>query len=104
MEDEKSDMVLRQVVETCLKLASHRFDKIRALFRHQDQGEYDASLDVPGPPLLPDDSRSQNILISDVRTSPRITAIIDWEFIETACASSFAQYLAVRGGLEGPVP
>ena len=53
---------------------------------------YDSSLDIAGFPLCPGDFHSQNIMIVDADTSPRISAVIDWEFSCTEGTSSFAQY------------
>ncbi|KAH7881939.1 hypothetical protein F5I97DRAFT_458712 [Phlebopus sp. FC_14] len=53
---------------------------------------YDNSLDAKGFPLLRGDFRSQNILVVDVESHPRITAIIDWDNAQAVCTSSFAQY------------
>ncbi|KIJ55999.1 hypothetical protein M422DRAFT_23467 [Sphaerobolus stellatus SS14] len=54
---------------------------------------YDTSLDIQGFPLAPGDFHSQNIMVTDTdTTSPRITAVIDWEFTSTDFTSSFAQY------------
>jgi len=53
---------------------------------------YDPSLDIDGFPLCPADFHSQNILIVDADTSPRISAVIDWEFSCTHGTSSFSQY------------
>ena len=52
---------------------------------------YDTSLDTTGFPLCPADFHSQNIMISDADTSPRITVVIDWAFSGTHATSSFAQ-------------
>ena len=53
---------------------------------------YDSSLDAAGFPICPGDFHSQNIMIVDSDTSPRITAVIDWEFSGPQPTSSFAQY------------
>ncbi|KAF9510052.1 hypothetical protein BS47DRAFT_1373386 [Hydnum rufescens UP504] len=53
---------------------------------------YDNSLDAKGFPLMPADFHSQNIMVTDVDSVPRIVAVIDWEFSSTAATSSFAQY------------
>ena len=53
---------------------------------------YNPSLDTAGFPICPGDFHSQNIMIVDADTSPRITAVIDWEFSGTHATSSFAQY------------
>ncbi|KAF8964239.1 hypothetical protein BDZ97DRAFT_1660637 [Flammula alnicola] len=53
---------------------------------------FDPSVDSHGCPLCPGDFHSQNIMITDVDTHPRITAIIDWEFSGPDFATSFAQY------------
>ena len=53
---------------------------------------YDPSLDIAGFPLCPGDFHSQNIMIVDADTSPRISAVIDWEFSGTIGTSSFSQY------------
>ncbi|EJC99876.1 uncharacterized protein FOMMEDRAFT_170389 [Fomitiporia mediterranea MF3/22] len=165
MPDDKREIVLRQVADILLELASHRFDKIGALVKGEGEGRdawkieplscvcdpdgedydpnasektyssgtdywiskcndklknihendfgsenklynysfiwflrslipalYDATLDESGFPLMPSDFHSQNIMVMDVETSPRITGVIDWEFCSTACTSSFAQY------------
>lgn len=165
MDDAKREIVLRQVVDILLELASHRFNKIGVLskrecdgdsneswyispivnspddpsysqampsttfnssidyslayanaylenirntnFGHKDKPEtfaiawfmrslipalYDTSLDTAGFPLCPGDFHSQNIMITDADTSPRITGVIDWEFTRTRATSTFAQY------------
>jgi hypothetical protein len=162
MEDSKRKIVLRQVVDILLELASQRFDKIGMLYQ-QDSNErawyiapivpslhdsialqavppttftsgvdywlaqananltsirntdfghdtkiyeyghawflrslipalYDPSLDTAGFPLCPGDFHSQNIMIVEADTSPRISGVIDWEFTGTQPTSSFAQY------------
>jgi len=49
----------------------------------------DPSLDAEGFPIFHGDFHSQNILVADLDTpSPRITAVIDWEFTATDCTSS----------------
>ena len=53
---------------------------------------YDPSLDVAGFPLSPGDFQSPNIMIVDADTSPRISAVIDWELSCTEGTSSFSQY------------
>ncbi|KIM43525.1 hypothetical protein M413DRAFT_25879 [Hebeloma cylindrosporum] len=53
---------------------------------------FDPSLDIHGFPLTPGDFHSQNIMITDVDTYPRITAIIDWEFSSADFVTTFAQY------------
>ena len=53
---------------------------------------YDNSLDASAFPLLPGDLHSQNILLTNLDSDPRIMAVIDWEFTATAPTSSFAQY------------
>ena len=53
---------------------------------------YDNSLDVTGFPIVPGDFHSQNIMITDTDSGPRIASVIDWEFSSTAATSSFAQY------------
>ncbi|KIM43576.1 hypothetical protein M413DRAFT_443503 [Hebeloma cylindrosporum] len=53
---------------------------------------FDPSLDIHGFPLNPGDFHSQNIMITDIDTHPRITAIIDWEFSGADFVTSFAQY------------
>jgi hypothetical protein len=53
---------------------------------------YDPSLDATGFPICPRDLHSQNIMIVGSDTSPRITAVIDWEFSGPYPTSSFAQY------------
>ncbi|KAJ3513461.1 hypothetical protein NLJ89_g2933 [Agrocybe chaxingu] len=54
---------------------------------------YDTSLDAKGFPLIHGDFHLQNIMVIDTDTpSPRITAIVDWEFTSTVPTSSFAQY------------
>ena len=53
---------------------------------------YDPSLDATGFPICPGDFHSQNIMIVDSDTSPRISAVIDWEFSGPYPTSSFAQY------------
>ena len=163
MEDSKREIVLRQVVDILLELASQRFDKIGMLFRQENHTDptnawyivpyigppdettvhslsktftsvidywldysntqlksiydtrfgddakifeysqtwflrslipalYDPSLDIAGFPLSPVDFHSQNIMIVDADTSPRISGVIDWEFSRTHGTSSFAQY------------
>ena len=165
MEDSKREVVLRQVVDILLELASQRFDKLGSLFQQEshtdpknawyigpttygpdytkvlpaslsktftsivdywitytnneltticdtrfgdaykihDYGHmwffrslipalYDPSLDIAGFPLCPGDFHSQNIMIVDADTSPRISAVIDWEFSGTIGTSSFANY------------
>ena len=53
----------------------------------------DTSLDAQGFPLQHGDFHSQNILVADFDTpSPRISAVIDWEFTSTEATSCFAQY------------
>ena len=168
MEDSKREIVLRQVVDILLELASQRFDKIGMLFQQDSPTDpksawyimpyigsttpgpgdttvqaslyktftsvidywlayaniklktihdtrfghfnkiyeygmtwclrslipalYDPSLDTAGFPLCPGDFHSQNIMIVDADTSPRISAVIDWEFSCTHGTSSFSQY------------
>ena len=163
MEDSKREIVLRQVVDILLELASQRFDKVGMLFRQENHTDpknawyivpyigppddttlhslsktftsvidywlayantqlktiydtrfgdktkiyeyahtwflrslipalYDPSLDNAGFPLCPGDFHSQNIMIIDADTSPRISAVIDWEFSCSHGTSSFAQY------------
>jgi hypothetical protein len=161
MEDSKREIVLRQVVEIFLELASLRFDKIGMLnqegnehawyiapmvpslndspalqavpsitftsgidywlaqananltsIRNTNFGRttkiyeyghawflrslipalYDPSLDAAGFPLCPGDFHSQNIMVVDADTSPRISGVIDWEFSGTLPTSSFSQY------------
>jgi hypothetical protein len=53
---------------------------------------YDPSLDAAGFPICPGDFHSQNIMIVDSDSSPRITAVIDWECSGPYPTSSFAQY------------
>ncbi|KIM88331.1 hypothetical protein PILCRDRAFT_771158 [Piloderma croceum F 1598] len=53
---------------------------------------YDPSLDATGFPICPGDFHSQNIMIIDSDTSPRIAAVIDWELSSPHATSSFAQY------------
>ena len=53
---------------------------------------YNPSLDVAGFPLSPGDFHSQNIIVTDVESNPRITAVLDWELSSTLPTSSFAQY------------
>ena len=54
---------------------------------------HDPSLDIAGFPIFPGDFHSQNIMIVfDADTSPRISAVIDWEFSCTHGTSSFSQY------------
>ena len=53
---------------------------------------FDPSLDLHGCPLTPGDFHSQNIMVIDADTKPRITSIIDWEFTGPDFVSSFAQY------------
>jgi hypothetical protein len=53
---------------------------------------YDSSLDSTGFPLCPGDFHSQNIMIINANTSPRVSAVIDWELSGTHATSSFAQY------------
>jgi hypothetical protein len=53
---------------------------------------YDPSLDAAGFPICPADFHSQNIMIVDGDTSPRIAAVIDWEFSVSQATSSFAKY------------
>jgi Phosphotransferase enzyme family len=53
---------------------------------------YDSSLDATGFPLCPGDFHSQNIMIIDADTLPRIAGVIDWELSGTHATSSFAQY------------
>ncbi|KAJ3125884.1 hypothetical protein HK098_008135 [Nowakowskiella sp. JEL0407] len=53
---------------------------------------YDNSLDYDGFPLMPGDFHSQNILIENKDTDPKIVGVIDWEFSATTPTSSFAQY------------
>ena len=143
MEDSKREIVLRQVVDILLELASQRFDEIGILLRQvtltprmlildqwypipttmqpnrlfnkhfisaagfwlalastnlktfhdtrfgaaqQDiplwpcmvPALYDPSLDIEGFPLCPGDFYSQNIMIIDADTSPRISAVLFW--------------------------
>ena len=162
MEDSKREIVLRQVVDILLELASQRFDKVGMLFQQEGHTDtknswyimpyigpstpddkalsktftsvvdywlafsnaklktvcdrrfgqstkifeyntrwflrslipslYDPSLDIAGFPLFPGDFHSQNIMIVDADTSPRISAVIDWEFSCTHGTSSFSQY------------
>jgi hypothetical protein len=166
MEDSKREIVLRQVVDILLELASQRFDKIGMLLRQESHTDsknawyigpmipdpddditeqafpcnkiftsvvdfwlaranhnlktiydadfgaaqniyryghawfmrslvpalYDPSLDISGFPLCPGDFHSQNIMIVDADKSPRISAVIDWEFSGTVGTSSFSQY------------
>ena len=165
MKDSKREIVLRQVVDILLELASQRFDKIGMLFRQESHTDsknawyigpmipdpdddtteqafsheiftsavdfwlacantklktiydtqfgaankiyryghawflrsiipalYDPSLDIAGFPLCPGGFHSQNIMIVDADTSPRISAVIDWEFSGTQGTSSFSQY------------
>ena len=157
MEESKREIVLRQVVDILLELASQRFDKVGMLFQQESDSKnawyimpyvqvgpstldpddtsvqwqalsktftsvidywlayantklkiiydtrfghvnkiyeyghtwflcslipalYDPSLDIGGFPLCPGDFHSQNIMIVDADTSPRISAVIDWEF------------------------
>jgi Phosphotransferase enzyme family len=53
---------------------------------------YNPSLDVAGFPLSPGDFHTQNIMVTDVESNPRITAVLDWELSSTLPTSSFAQY------------
>ncbi|KAF8161981.1 hypothetical protein BJ912DRAFT_1069101 [Pholiota molesta] len=53
---------------------------------------FDPSIDAHGCPLCPGDFHSQNIMVTDVDTSPSITGIIDWEFSGPDFATTFAQY------------
>jgi aminoglycoside phosphotransferase (APT) family kinase protein len=53
---------------------------------------FDPSVDAHGCPLSHGDFHSQNIMITDVDTNPRITAVIDWEFSGPEFATDFAQY------------
>ena len=159
MEDSKREIVLRQVVDILLELASQRFDKIGMLFQQESHTDpknawyivpyigptivqdktftsvidywlaytntklktiydtqfghrkkmyeygyiwfmrslipalYDPALDITGFPIFPGDFHSQNIMIVfDADTSPRISAVIDWEFSCTHGTSSFSQY------------
>ncbi|KIJ41737.1 hypothetical protein M422DRAFT_31690 [Sphaerobolus stellatus SS14] len=166
MEDEKREVILRQVVDILLQLSSVRFDSIGALFKgdgntkpawyiepqlsvldiddfsvlraisgrlysnaldywtsyananleridKEDFGHvnksygyvmawflrsliptlFDTSLDTKGFSLSPGDFHSQNIMVTHADTSsPRITAVIDWEFTSTDPTSTFAQY------------
>ena len=50
------------------------------------------SFDIEGFPLCPGDFQSQNIMIIDADASPRISAVLDWEFSGTQGTSSFSQY------------
>jgi hypothetical protein len=164
MEDQLRDIVLRQVVDIILELASQRFDMIGVLLRRDGIGKnawyiepmagesiddsiphravsttthtngveywtnlmnsnlrdisdnnfgvtgkefsysqawfmcslvpslYDTSLDAISFPLLHGDFHSQNIMVTDVESNPRVTAVIDWEFSATVATSTFAQY------------
>jgi len=38
------------------------------------------------------DFHSQNIMVTDVKSNPRVTAVIDWEFSATVATSTFSQY------------
>lgn len=53
---------------------------------------FDPSIDNHGYPLTPGDFHSQNIIITDIDTHPRITAVIDWERSVSTFPTSFAQY------------
>lgn len=53
---------------------------------------YDNSLDAAGFPLIPGDFHSQNIMVTNIDSDPRIVGVIDWEFSSTGATSSFAQY------------
>lgn len=164
MEDQLRDVVLQQVVDIILELASQRFDMIGVLSKRNGIGKnawyiepmagatmndsiahravstathtngieywtdfmnsnlqdisdnnfgvsgkeyyysrawfmrslvpslYDTSLDAIGFPLLHGDFHSQNIMVTDVESNPRVTAVIDWEFSATVATSTFAQY------------
>ena len=53
---------------------------------------FDPSVDAHGCPLSPGDFHSQNIMITDVDTNPRITAVIDWDYSGPDFAADFATY------------
>ncbi|KAJ1560524.1 hypothetical protein HK096_008311 [Nowakowskiella sp. JEL0078] len=53
---------------------------------------YDNSLDTKGFPLIAGDFHSQNIMVEDADTKPKIVAVLDWEFSATIPTSSFAKY------------
>ena len=53
---------------------------------------FDPSVDTHGCPLSSGDFHSQNIMVTDVDTNPRITAVIDWEHSGPEFATDFAQY------------
>ncbi|KIM47410.1 hypothetical protein M413DRAFT_199512 [Hebeloma cylindrosporum] len=53
---------------------------------------FDPSTDDHGFPLCPGDFHSQNIIITDVDTHPRITGVIDWESSGPTFTTTFAQY------------
>ena len=53
---------------------------------------FDPSIDAHGYPLCPGDFHSQNIIITDVDTHPRITGVIDWEFSGPDFPTALAQY------------
>lgn len=52
---------------------------------------FDPSLDAHLFPLCPGDCHSQNIMIVDADTDPRISAVIDWKFSGPTYSTSFAQ-------------
>ena len=53
---------------------------------------FDPSIDNYGYPLAHGDFHSQNIMITDIDTHPRITAVIDWERSASDFPTSFAHY------------
>ncbi|KAG8946599.1 hypothetical protein FRC03_001333 [Tulasnella sp. 419] len=53
---------------------------------------FDTTLDTTGFPLCPGDFHTQNIMIVDGDTNPRISGVIDWEWSRTLPTSSVAQY------------
>lgn len=53
---------------------------------------FDPSVDAYDCPLSPGDFHSHNIMITDVDSNPRITAIIDWVYSGSDFAADFTQY------------
>ena len=84
---------LRDLYDEDFGSSAKQFDHAMAWFiRSLIPSLFDPSIDAHGYPLCPGDFHSQNIIITDVDTHPRITGVIDWEFSGPDFSTSFAQY------------
>jgi hypothetical protein len=84
---------LRDICDEKFGSPGKEFDHMHAWFlRSIIPALFDPSIDTHGFPLLPGDFHSQNIMITDIDTSPRISAVIDWELSGPDFATTFAYY------------